>query len=69
MEKDVHLRDYLSIIRRHDFVLTISFLLIFGSALIVALYMPRVYEATATIEIQQGINPSGLSGLMQGLIS
>lgn len=69
MEKDVHLRDYLLIIRRHDFVLVISFLLIFGSALVVALYMPRVYEATAIIEVQQGMSPSGLNSIMQGLIS
>ncbi|HGE70974.1 TPA: hypothetical protein ENX78_09075 [Candidatus Poribacteria bacterium] len=69
MERDVHLRDYLLIIRKHDFVVIISFLLIFGSALIVALYMPRVYEATATIEIQQATSPSGLNGIMQGLIS
>ncbi len=69
MERDVHLRDYLLIIRRHDFVIIISFLLIFGSALVVALYIPRVYEATAVIEVQQGISPSGLNGIMQGLIS
>ena len=66
---EVHLRDYLAVIRRHGFVIIISFLLIFGSALIVSLYLPRIYEATATIEIQQSTTPSGISGIMQNFIS
>jgi uncharacterized protein involved in exopolysaccharide biosynthesis len=66
---EVHLRDYLAVIRRHSFVIIISFLLIFGSALIVSLYLPRIYEATATIEIQQSTSPSGISGIMQNFIS
>jgi uncharacterized protein involved in exopolysaccharide biosynthesis len=66
---EVHLRDYLAVIRRHGFVIIISFLLIFGSALIVSLYLPRIYEATATIEIQQSTAPSGISGIMQNFIS
>jgi uncharacterized protein involved in exopolysaccharide biosynthesis len=68
-KNDVHLRDYLLIIRRHDFVIIVSFLLIFGSALIVGLYMPRIYEATAMIEIQQSSSSSALSGVMQNFIS
>jgi uncharacterized protein involved in exopolysaccharide biosynthesis len=66
---EVHLRDYIAVIRRHDFVVIISFLLIFGTALIVSLYMPRVYESTATIEVEQSSSPTGLSGLMQNVIS
>lgn len=66
---EVHLRDYLAVIRRHDFIIIISFLLVFGSALIISLYLPRVYEATATIEIQQSTTPSGISGIMQNFIS
>ena len=66
---EVHLRDYLAVIRRHDFVIIISFILVFGSALIVSLYLPRIYEATATIEIQQSTASSGISGMMQNFIS
>jgi succinoglycan biosynthesis transport protein ExoP len=67
-EKEVHLRDYLAVIRKHDFLVAVSFLLVFGSALIVSLYMPRVYEASATIEIQSSTPSSGLSNLMPSVI-
>jgi succinoglycan biosynthesis transport protein ExoP len=67
-EKEVHLRDYLAVIRKHDFLVAVSFLLVFGSALIVSLYMPRVYEASATIEIQSSTPPSGLSNLMSSVM-
>ena len=68
-EREVHLRDYLAIIRKHDFIVVVSFLLVFGSALIVSLYIPRVYEASAMIEIQPTTTPSGLSNLMQNVMS
>lgn len=68
-EREVHLRDYLAVIRRHDFVVVVSFLLIFGSALIVSLHMTRVYEASTTIEVQSTTTPLGLSNLMQSVMS
>jgi succinoglycan biosynthesis transport protein ExoP len=68
-EQEVHLRDYLAIIRKHDFIVIVSFLLVFGSALIVSLYMSRIYEAVAVIEVQSATTPSGLSSLMQNVMS
>lgn len=68
-EREVHLRDYLAIIRKHSFIIAASFLLIFGSALIVSLYMPRAYEAAAMMEIQPTTTSSGLSSLMQNVMS
>ena len=68
-EREVHLRDYIAVIRKHDFVVIVSFLLILGTALIVSLYMPRIYEATATIEILPTTKPSGLPSLMQSVMS
>ncbi len=68
-EREVHLRDYLAIIRKHSFIIAASFLLIFGSALIVSLYMPRAYEAAAMMEIQSTTTSSGLSSLMQNVMS
>lgn len=68
-EREVHLRDYLAIIRKHNFIVAASFLLIFGSALIVSLYMPRAYEAAAIMEIQPTTTSSGLSTLMQNVMS
>ncbi len=66
---EVYLRDYIAVILRHDFIVIISFLLIFGTALIVSLYLPRIYESSAIIEVQQTSSPTGLSGLMQNVIS
>lgn len=69
-EREVHLRDYIAVIRKHSFVVIISFLLVFGAALIVSLYMPRVFEATATIEVQSSSSKSsGLPNLMQSVMS
>jgi len=68
-EREVHLRDYLAIIRKHNFIIVASFLLILGSALIVSLYMPRAYEAAAMMEIQSTTTSSGLSSLMQNVMS
>ncbi len=68
-EREVHLRDYLAIIRKHSFIIAASFLLIFGSALIVSLYMPRAYEAAAMMEVQPTTTSSGLSSLMQNVMS
>ena len=67
-EREVHLRDYLAVIRKHDFIVVVSFLLIFGAALGVSLYMPREYEATATIEIQSTSEPSGLPSSVQSIM-
>ena len=68
-EREVHLRDYLAIIRKHDFIVIASFILIFGSALIVSLYMPRVYEANVMMEVQPTTTSAGLSSLMQNVMS
>jgi len=69
VDKEVHLKDYISAIRNHIFVIVISFLLVFGTALIVSLYMPRIYQASAVIEVQDSTSASGLSSLMQNVIS
>ena len=68
-EREVHLRDYIAVIRKHAFIVIVSFLLVFGTALIVSLYMPRMYEATAIIEVQASEKSSGLPGLMQSVMS
>jgi|GEM_PF-1078365 len=68
-EREVHLRDYFAIIRKHDFIVVVSFILVFGSALVVSLYMPRIYEAAAMIEVQPATTPSGLSNLVPNVMS
>ena len=68
-EREIHLRDYFAVVRKHDFIVVVSFILVFGSALIVSLYMPRMYEASAVIEVQPSTSPSGLSSLMQNVMS
>ena len=67
--EEIHLRDYLAIIRKHDFIVIVSFLLIFGTALTVSLYMPRMYQATAIVEVKSSSRSAALPSLMQSVIS
>ncbi|MBM3212340.1 hypothetical protein FJZ33_08975, partial [Candidatus Poribacteria bacterium] len=69
MAEEIHVRDYLAVIRKHDFIVIACFLLVFGPAFIVSLHIPREYEATATVEVKSGSEKTGLSSLMQSFIS
>ena len=55
-QKEIHLRDYLAIIKKHDFIIIVSFLLILGSALVVGLHIPKTYEASALILVHPSAN-------------
>ena len=68
--RELHLRDYLTIIHKHDFVILTSFLLIFGSAFIFSLHIPKTYESSAKIQAQS-TSGSGVSsaGLFQGMLA
>lgn len=69
MAEEIHIRDYLAVIRKHDFIVIVCFLLVFGAAFIVSLHIPREYEATATVEIKSNSETSGFSSIMQSFIS
>lgn len=67
-QKEVHLRDYLAVIHKHDFLVFLSFLIILGSALIVGLHIPKTYEASALILVYANFNiPS--DNLFQSMLS
>ncbi|MBM3241078.1 hypothetical protein FJZ31_32745 [Candidatus Poribacteria bacterium] len=55
-QKEVHLRDYLAVIHKHDFLVFLSFLIILGSALIVGLRIPKTYEASTLILVYPNTN-------------
>lgn len=69
-QKEVHLRDYLAILRKHDFIICLSVLLILGTALVVSLWLPRTYSASALILLIQPTSSSPIpsTGLFQSVL-
>ena len=69
-QQEVHLRDYLTILRRHDFIICLSVLLILGTALVVSLRLPKTYSTSALIQIIQPTSSSPIpsSGLFQSVL-
>ena len=70
-QREVHLRDYLAALRKHDFVICLSFLLILGTALAVSLRLPKTYAASALILFSQPSSASSASStsLFQSVLS
>lgn len=69
-QKEIHLRDYLAVIHKQDFLISLSFLIVLGSALIVGLRIPKTYEASALILVYPNANfnvPS--DNLFQSMLS
>ncbi len=52
-QQEEHLRDYLQLIRKHDFTICLSVLLVLGIALIVSLRLPKTYAASTLILLAQ----------------
>lgn len=68
-QQEVHLRDYLTILRKHDFIICLSILLILGTALVVSLWLPKTYSTTALIHIQPtSSSPIPSSGVFQSVL-
>lgn len=70
-QREVHLRDYLEILRKYDFVICLSFLLICGTALIVSLRLPKIYAASTLILFVQSPSspPVSSTSLFQNVLS
>jgi uncharacterized protein involved in exopolysaccharide biosynthesis len=69
-QKEVHLRDYLAVIHKHDFLIFLSFLVILGSALMVGLHIPKTYEASTLIRLHSNPNFNASSdNLFQSMLS
>ena len=69
--KEVHLRDYLSLLRKHDFLICFTCLIILGSALVVGLRLPKTYVASALILVTESASNSSTSSvnLFQSVLS
>ncbi len=59
-QQEEHLRDYLQLIRKHDFTICLSILLVLGTALIISLRLPKTYAASTLMLFVQ---PSATSSL------
>ena len=70
-QQEEHLRDYLQIIRKHDFTLCLSVLLVLGTALVVSLRLPKTYAASTLMLLVQPNAASALpsTNLFQSVLS
>ena len=70
-QQEEHLRDYLQLIRKHDFTICLSVLLVLGIALIVSLRLPKTYTAsTLILFVQPSTTPSlSSTNLFQNVLS
>ena len=70
-QQEEHLRDYLQLIRKHDFTICLSILLVLGIALIISLRLPKTYAAsTLILLVQPSTAPSFSStNLFQDVLS
>ena len=69
-QQEEHLDDYLQLIRKHDFTLCLSILLVLGVALAISLRLPKTYAASTLMFVQPNA-PSSLSSanLFQNVLS
>ena len=70
-QQEGHLRDYLQLIRKHDFTLCLSVLLVLGTALVVSFRLPKTYAASTLILLIQPSTTSALpsTNLFQSVLS
>ena len=70
-QQEEHLRDYLQLIRKHDFTLCLSVLLVLGTALAISLRLPKTYAASTLMLLVQPNTTSALpsTNLFQSVLS
>lgn len=70
-QQEEHLRDYLQLIRKHDFTLCLSVLLVLGTALVISLRLPKTYAASTLMLLVQPNTTSALpsTNLFQNVLS
>ena len=69
-QQEEHLRDYFQLIRKHDFTLCLTLLLVLGTALIISLRLPKTYAASTLMLLVQPSATSALpSNLFQDVLS
>ncbi len=70
-QQEEHLRDYFKLIRKYDFTICLSVLLVLGIALIISLRLPKTYAASTLILFVQSSTTPSLSStnLFQDVLS
>ena len=70
-QQEEYLRDYFQLIRKHDFTLCLTILLVLGTALIISLRLPKTYAASTLILLVQPSTSSSLpsANLFQNVLS
>ena len=70
-QQEEHLRDYFQLIRKHDFTLCLTLLLVLGTALIISLRLPKTYAASTLILLVQPSATASFSSanLFQNVLS
>ena len=70
-QQEEHLRDYLQLIRKHDFTLCLSVLLVLGTALVISLRLPKTYAASTLMLLVEPSSAPSLSStnLFQSVLS
>ena len=69
-QQEEYLRDYFQLIRKHDFTICLTILLVLGTALIISLRLPKTYAASTLILFVQPSATSSLpSNLFQNVLS
>ncbi len=70
-QQEEQLRDYLQLIRKHDFTLCLSVLLVLGTALAISLRLPKTYAASTLMLLVQPNTTSALpsTNLFQSVLS
>ena len=70
-QQEEHLHDYLQLIRKHDFTICLSVLLVLGTALIISLRLPKTYAASTLMLFVQPNATSSLpsANLFQNVFS
>lgn len=60
-QKEEPLQTYLQFIRKYDFIICLSTLLVLGTALVIALRLPKSYSASTSMELIQNKSSSPIS--------
>lgn len=70
-QSEEHLRDYLQLVRKHDFTICLSVLLVLGTALAISLRLPKTYAASTLMQLVQPSATPSLSSanLFQSVLS
>ena len=70
-QREVHLRDYLAALRKYDFIICLSFLLLLGTALVVSLRLPKTYVASTLLLFDQPTSspPVSSANVVQNVLS